>query len=670
MAYSSSKQLSITTISLEDFADLMRFSGRPSVALTDIFCALLKIILSDSATLSKINAALPREVHYARRHVSKNSESALDIMALAAGEVEVDFDPNDLIQQDDFDLKFNGLKLLPRRLRADAADGLRWQAVLRCVLLRLEPARQLRRALVDAAAALHFTYHCSDGPEEDSEYLIRDVACSSAGASAGRLQGESSAWGKKVVDAEELVHLVGLSSAFKRRRAATPKVAVKADVEGEGEGEGEGERMDVVTSTCYPATPAHRVKTEDEDGDEAGEVEADFASERLPSTLPLSAMKHINTFKVATGKGSGASATSSNSSHHHHYGKSKYAGGGLDKDAIFNLTGDVSGALSRVYDAAAELEELEMHQLSATHKIAVLKVLCDACYETQRMRELLERNAEERAVQIQQFNKQQREQKAKQREIAQAKKEAAIQACRKINKLKAEAAQAAKNAKSNKAVGKNGKAGSAASVTAADGKSTGTVSKKAAKSKSKPKGKAASEEKNTSAGTSKSKSGGKDVFDPTPDQLNAMIEELVMLETLGIDTVEELPDDEDSDIEDEDPEAGGGDGDEADDDEDEEFVYDARGNLIVRERRPRRVTAEMRAQANERKRLRVERQQRRLHRDIALQRLEKVLASNSRSERDIKAALRGGVNVGLQWENDDGEILCTPLMKEVRPFHL
>ena len=44
-------------------------------------------------------------------------------------------------------------------------------------------------------------------------------------------------------------------------------------------------------------------------------------------------------------------------------------------------------------EAAVLLETLELHALPIKHKLAALKAVCDACYETQRLVDLLERNA-------------------------------------------------------------------------------------------------------------------------------------------------------------------------------------------------------------------------------------------------------------------------------------
>ena len=46
-----------------------------------------------------------------------------------------------------------------------------------------------------------------------------------------------------------------------------------------------------------------------------------------------------------------------------------------------------------MFEAAVLLESMELHALPVKHKLAALKAVCDACYETQRLVDLLERNA-------------------------------------------------------------------------------------------------------------------------------------------------------------------------------------------------------------------------------------------------------------------------------------
>mmetsp|Transcript_30144 Transcript_30144/g.68461 ORF Transcript_30144/g.68461 Transcript_30144/m.68461 type:complete len:1247 (-) Transcript_30144:1529-5269(-) len=503
------KSLAIHPVEWEDFIDLLKFTGRSSVALSDIFCALLKIILSDPASLNKLIAALPRKVSYSYR--SKEGELLQD----ATG--EVDFNVTDLLQQEDFDCEYNGLRLLPK-LKPDAADVFKYQAVLRCIFLRLEPVRQLRRAVLDVTSVAHHSYHSED----------------------------------PCVEHGDLTALVSLASAYKRRRTKTPAVR---DSEGE-------------------------------DSPTAMEIAAPHTEHK---ELSASCMAAIATPKLTKA--------------------SKNKGPGLDKDAIFQITGDVSQPLRLVYEAASMLESVELHQLKAKHKLAILKILCDACEDTQRIRTILDRNAEERHVQISNMNRTLREAKAKAKEASMAKKEAAFQACRKVN-------TAAADAEAARALTKPKKGKKAAPPPKVKGKEV-----------------------------VKGSAGGKDGLDPTADQLASMIEEMVLLEKLGIDVVEDVVEDS-SDDEDEDT-------------SEDEFEYDSRGNLL--QKRPRRVTSTMRAKALDRKRSKVDKKQRQQQVEIATDRLDRAL--ESKSERELKAAVKFAERF-CRWSNEEGLSFCTTSLKK------
>jgi len=407
-----SKTLSINAISWEDFVELMKHTSRPSVALLDVFCALLKLLLSDNATLTKLNALLPRKVNFAYRQQG-------DFELNPTG--EVDFNMVDLLQQEDFDCEYNGLKLLPRKLKADSVDVLRCQAVLRSVVLRLEPVKQLRKAVLDVTNVAHLSYTTAE----------------------------------PCVEHEELDALVGLASAFKRQRTRTP-------------GQKNASFASAVKSSSSSSEPPQTAQ----------------------KVLSSASMAAINTPKTT---------------------KSKQHVAGLDKDAIFQITSDVSAPLKAIYDAAGALETQELHQLRAVHKIVLLKTLCEACYETVRIKQLLARNAEERVVQVQNMNKAMKDQKLKQKEVSGAKRDAAFQACRKINQAAAEA-EAARLAELEKkkalSASKKKKKAPATPTPAPEAKGKGKGGKAAATAASKAPAKA----------EVKGPGGGKDGLDPTVEQ--------------------------------------------------------------------------------------------------------------------------------------------------------
>ena len=61
------KQMSLNAISLNAFVDLLKFTGRASPALAEIYCAPLKLLLGDSALAGKLSAAMPKKLNFAHR---------------------------------------------------------------------------------------------------------------------------------------------------------------------------------------------------------------------------------------------------------------------------------------------------------------------------------------------------------------------------------------------------------------------------------------------------------------------------------------------------------------------------------------------------------------------------------------------------------------------------
>ena len=65
------KELSLAFISIDQFFDLMSFTSRTSVALTEVFSAPVRYLLADTNTNSKVTAAIPKQLNFAYR--SNNS---------------------------------------------------------------------------------------------------------------------------------------------------------------------------------------------------------------------------------------------------------------------------------------------------------------------------------------------------------------------------------------------------------------------------------------------------------------------------------------------------------------------------------------------------------------------------------------------------------------------
>lgn len=524
--------------------DLLTYSSKDSLALQDLFCSLLHLILSDAGSLAKLNTLLPRRVHFAFRARRIATRPPPPSSSSSSDEL---FSREELLREDDFDVSYNGLRLLPLKLTPASADVLQMQATLRSVLLRLEPARQLRRAVLDVGTVMHRAY-C------DAEELAR---CTKRPAAVP----------------EDLNTLVGLMRAFKQH----------------------------ITSTSTPNYTNHSVVPLKPDSSIA-----DTAISQLRS-ISSEVLASIN------------DDVSKNSS------RSRLGSARIDKDAVFEVTSNVTSKWSSAVEVARLLESCEVHQLEAGHKVCLLRILCDACYETQRIKRILESNAEERAVQILNMNKQQREMKAKLREASMTKKDLALACCRRINKAAADKEEAR--------------------LAALEKKGSGRKKKK--------------QQQPGLSHTGKGKSStGKDGLDPTPEQLSAMIDELVVLEAVGVDVVEDIV--EEDVISESEPEAGAA----MDESNDDEFEYDRNGNLLQRTKRSRRMTAQAKSRSLERRLVDELRRATQIQINAAESRLAKAVDSSS--ERDIRAALKQAEKAGCRGVTADGKVFCTSLMKQVR----
>lgn len=482
-----SKQLSINIISLEDLIDLLSYNKRSCPALLDIYAALVKIIFSDAAIATKLSSSLPKKVG------SKSEDVGLAID---------DNNPIDeslfLSSNKDFDTKYNGLLLLPKKLSPALIDGLRLPCVLRSIILRLDPAVRLRKAVQDIAYGLYdSTWESNDNVDDQLDSLLK-------------------------FESDLFVSRKQLKS--KSRLSFCHKIELRPEI-----------------------------------------------------------MKKINTPLKKS----------------NHHGSIN-----LNKDAIFQITSEYISVLREVYETAYALEHKELHEISLNQKICLLKLLIETCYDTQRIREILENNAEERANQIQQMNRLQKEQKAKLKEVTNTKRETAIEICRTLNAEKLKNSSPSKSKKSKKGKQSNPK-------------------------------------------------NQKDELDPTPEQLNAMIEELIILETYGIASVfpdpilEDISDDEEDKDE--------------DDDEEEFYEEDEDGNL--RRKRPVRNQSNKRNKALDRKKLQTEKQQRNSLIEMAFDKITTAL--ETRSERDIKSAIKAAERANMKTTKGDGKDSCSESIKGV-----
>ena len=124
------KQLAINMLTLQEYTDLLLYTAKPSVALSEIVSALLRLILGDPAISSKLNA-----------HISNinagNSEGATEGTSAAP-----------------MSDRYSGYSLMPRKLKPAVVTSLTWQVVLRCVLRSVSAVRQAKRSLEEVSASV------------------------------------------------------------------------------------------------------------------------------------------------------------------------------------------------------------------------------------------------------------------------------------------------------------------------------------------------------------------------------------------------------------------------------------------------------------------------------------------------------------------------------------
>lgn len=520
--------MSLNAISIDSMIDLLNFKGRESPALTELFCAPLKLLLSDTKIASKLSAAIPRRLNFAsktgvvsRSIIIDESSSSSTVINQVHGHQENEIE---------FDSTFNGIRLLPRRLRPELVDSLSWQAVLRVVLLRLDPIKQLKKAAAEVPESAPI-------PAQ-----IRTTAMT-----AGKLK-------RKAEEGEEF------------------------------------QPSDAPTSSSSPSSAS---------------TKNSFCStlEDARNSLMQTAVGTEAVVKSSTSTG-GLKKQSNNTVKKNN----------LNKDHLFLVTSDPRQDLTTTLEAAVLLETKELHSLSVVHKLAALKAVCDACYDTQRLSELLASNAEERVERMTVMAKKIREDKAKSKEVSDGRSKDAFEKCREINIQAFEEASAA---------------AIAAGATKGKGKKATALLKGPLKASLGPKPKGWKE------------------HDPSPAQVAAMLDEMALLEKIGVDeVVESLFDEEPLEEEEE-------------EDEENEYTIQADGSygLTARNR------AAVRGKANDKKKLRVEYESRLFQINQAKDALQRALATGA--EKEVRLAIKQAVKAGLRGRSDDGSSFCTDLLKQV-----
>lgn len=312
------KQLHLSSASWDDFHTLLSFE-KPCPALYDIYCALLRVLFADHPIVLKLCAAFPKSMYFGAKVEEMDRRES--ILPPVPGQ--------------DFDSEYNGFKLLPRKLAADVVDALRAQVILRGILLRLEPIKRARKAVIEIQSVLTDGQTLTQGKGDmDALLLVNHQfwTASSAGTSASSASGSA----------------------------------------------------------------------------------AGSASVAMPTPMKLSkeVMARINTPKI------------NSRTHRYSY---------INKDAIFSITQPILPYLQEVYALAQTMEHTDLHLLSVSQKVLLLKILCDACYDTQQFQHLLESNAEERNNLLSQMNKMIKESKLKAKDSTLSKRPEALQRCRQAN---------------------------------------------------------------------------------------------------------------------------------------------------------------------------------------------------------------------------------------------
>ena len=544
--------MSITSISWDDFTDLIKFTHYPSQALIDLFLAPLKLILSDHIALTRLQALVPRKVHFSHRFQEIDS-----IAETTPASTLVQQGSTLLNNMEDYDNQYNGMKLLPKKFKAETIDSLRWSAILRCLFLRLEPIRQLRRAVAEAVTALQF--HFETAVSNPSSIPVMDLPS------------------RQFIDA---LH------DLNRRYCNSFVQPIRLPATDEYEEPSLANKKSVTFQTPSTKNPSR------EDAPDLDHSSLPFSG--LKSTgkrieLNAETMSKINTPKS----------------------KSRNKSSGLNKDAIFNITSHFLLNLQEYYQTAQLLEIKEIHELSPKQKLSILKVLCDACMDTERIQDLMERNAEERANQITHMNRLVKEQKMKMKEVSSGKRDAALEACRRLNREKA---------KTSLSEGKRGRGD----------KKTGNKGGKT----------------------------GKGSLEPTVEQLSAMIDDLIALEAYGIQTVREDPAFEDISDSEEEEEEDPGEGSASEDGDGSNEESGGRG----RSRKPRKP-ASMRTRALSRQRSRAEKMERNGKIAYALERISSAMERNT--ERELRGAIKVAERAGFRGTDEkSGQVFVTESLKQ------
>ena len=236
---------------------------------------------------------------------------------------------------------------------------------------------------------------------------------------------------------------------------------------------------------------------------------------------------------------------------------------GSNKDWAHALLANLADELNLVADALTKIESNEFYSLSLLQKLTILRQLCLACYDCAPVRHLLSKHHEERNQSVAHLNAVRNSQKKALRQVSAAMKARATEECRKVN-----AANLSKGKKSTK----------------------------------------------------------KNPLEPTPAQLNAMLDDLILMDSVKVNIIMEPPDDK------------------------------VRADSSS-------TTKGSRAYAADEEKKRRDRELTKKMREDALLYLESAMESGR--DKDTRESIRYAKQAGLEGKLSDGKVYCHPMLFKV-----
>jgi stress response protein YsnF len=102
----------------------------------------------------------------------------------------------------------------------------------------------------------------------------------------------------------------------------------------------------------------------------------------------------------------------------------------INKDSLFQICSNPIAFLIEIYRAAMALQHNEIYALDPHMKIIILKLLCNTCYSTEQFQQVLEQRNDETMKKYSNLLKLNKEKQQKLKEISSEKREKAIEMCK------------------------------------------------------------------------------------------------------------------------------------------------------------------------------------------------------------------------------------------------